>query len=189
MKTTLITICIAGLLSGCGVFENRARPEAFVFPEPSLGMGTIIISTGAAERCFNFSTNLGFFEAKSRYTSFSLKASLSVDSFVHKSDFVDHHGFLHVISLPAGAYYMAPSLVNPGYEPKSIPRADFTINAGEVAYFGEYFMPSACSSSASSFFRDRSERDIPLLEKRNHSLAKAVNRKFIPVFTGFAVSR
>jgi hypothetical protein len=189
MKTILITLSIACLLSGCGVFENRTRPEAFIFPEPSLGMGTIIISTGAAERCFNFSTSLGFFEAKSRYASWFLKASISVDTYTLKSDFVDHHGFLHAISLPAGAYYMAPMLVNPGYEPKSIPRADFTINAGEVAYFGEYFMPSACSSSASSFFRDRGERDIPLLEKRNYSLAKTVNRKFIPVFTGFAVSR
>jgi hypothetical protein len=174
------------LLGGCAAFDNAKRPEAFKLPEAGSGMATIVISTGAPQKCMAHATDLRIFKADKTYGLYGSTDSLSIDNYSVKSDFSDHHGYLSIVKLPAGPYYFAPYLLQPFATATRVPKAEFTVQAGDVAYFGEYFLTAHCGLSSRGEFRDQAARDLPLLEARNPALAKAVNRKFIPAYTGLA---
>jgi hypothetical protein len=181
-----LVACAAVLLGGCASFDNAKRPEVFELPEAGSGFATIVLSTGSADKCVSHATNLRIYKASATYSLYSITESLAIDNYAIKSDFTDHHGYLHVVKLPAGSYYFATGLLQPFASPLHIPKTDFVIAAGDVAYFGEFYLTRACGLSTEGGFRDRSERDIPMLEARNPAIAKAINRKFIPKTTGVA---
>lgn len=113
---------------------------------------------------------------------------MSVDVYTLKSDFSDHQGNVHAIVLPAGHYYIAAWVANIYVRPIRVPKADFSVTAGEVVYLGEYFMPTACSFSATrSELRNKKDRDLQLANQKAPGLANFEVVTRIARFTGWAV--
>jgi hypothetical protein len=128
-------------------------------------------------------------EVGASYHGVSDVALLGVDNFSAKSDFDGHHGLLHVFTVPAGNYYLAPWLARPSANPIQIPKAEFSVASGEVVYLGEYFLTTACSLNTAATLRDRAERDLALLRQKNPQFVGVPITKRIAAFTGYAVQR
>jgi hypothetical protein len=173
------------IAAGCGSVENRSGAQKFVYTQEQEKGAVIVLSAGANEKCFSFATRLKLLRADAPYNGPAI-AFLPVDSYAVKSEFSDHQGYLHVLRLPPGSYYLAPYINNPALEMKEVPRADFSVSAGEVAYLGEYFLQRACGLSGSAVFRDQWERDMALLKARNPALAQAPIARRVLGFTGQA---
>ena len=188
MKRTLASLLASLVLAGCGSLNNKHAPEAL--PDTALagGNGVVILSTGAKETCVATSTFLKVKEADDSYWGGG-KAHLSVDGYAVKSDFADHPGHVHALSLPPGRYYLAPFIANPYVTAVRVPRYDFVVNANEVVYLGEYFMPVQCLWSTVGVFSDKAERDLQMVKARKPSLNLDSVRKSIAVPTGLAVGK
>ena len=182
---TLALLLAALSLTACGSMNNRFAPELLSDTMPD-GKGVVILSTGAKETCVSTATFLKVKEASQPYTGGEL-ALLGVDPYVLKSDFADHHGNIHALSLPAGRYYFAPWLANPYFKPIRLPRYDFLVNANEVVYLGEFFLTVQCGTSTQGAFSDKAERDLQMVKARKPSLNLDSVRKAIAVQTGLAV--
>jgi hypothetical protein len=110
-----------------------------------------------------------------------------VDAKPIRSDYTDHHGFLHAIALPAGHYYLSPWLAHPDMLPERIPKFEFSVSAGEVTYLGEFFLDYSCSSAIYGGFHDQSSRDLPMLKARRPDLDTSQIRVQLPTYGGLAV--
>jgi hypothetical protein len=178
----LATLSILLALAGCASSHKAQRPEAYVPPPPEANVATIVISTGASEKCISTASGLRIYAKGTALEGpYTAQEIVQIDHYLNDSEFTGHHGYLNVVSLPAGSYYFSLAMLNPYAILTTRQTAEFTVKAGEVAYFGEFFLTRfACSWGAEGEFRDRSDRDIPLLERRNPGVAKAINRKFIP---------
>jgi hypothetical protein len=174
---------LISFLAACASVENRTSAEKFTYSQNEKENAVIVLSVGAAEKCISFVTRLKLLASESPYNGPTL-AFLPVDSYVVKSEFSDHHGYLHVLRLKPGSYYFAPYINNPALDMKQVPRMDFRVAAGEVVYLGEYFMDRSCGLSDSGALRDRSERDLALLKSKNPALAQAQVEKRILHVTG-----
>lgn len=182
----IIGTVMSALLMGCGTLSNRYDPRKTSEPQISEKLGVIILSAGAPEKCIVTGTFLKVLPDTATYNSKWLEL-LPVDGYAIKSDFSDHHGFLHAVSLPPGKYYLAPWIANNYVSAVSVPKAEFSVAAGEVVYLGEYYMPVSCVLNPRSVFRDQQERDLALLARMNPALAKAKIVPRIPTFSGYAV--
>jgi hypothetical protein len=160
----------AALLSGCMTFQNLADPVKITEAQMSGKLGIIVLSTGAFQNCIATATYLKIMPSTASFSS-SSTASLFVDASTVKSDFTDHYGNLHAFAIPAGKYYIAPGIAN---NVIAIQRhkADFSVDAGETVYLGEYFMTRSCALETLAELRDMRVRDMALLALRNPNLAK-----------------
>ena len=183
---TCAVVLYLALLTGCGTLNNRNHPENISTTQVSSGSGIVILSAGAPEKCFSTSTFLKVLPAARSYFD-SEVALLSVDGYAVKSDFADHHGYLHAVPLAPGTYYLAAWIANPYVKPVHVPKAEFSVSAGEVIYLGEYYMSVSCVWNPQSQFRDQEKRDMALLAQMNPTLAKAHVVKRISAFSGYAV--
>lgn len=165
-KNSIIIVFLLLLLNGCASVENRTSAERFTFPEASSDDAIIILSVGAPKECISFVTHLRLLKAESPYDGKRI-ASLPVDSYVVKSEYSDHHGYLDVLRVSPGEYYFAPTIANPALKAKKISRADFSVSAGEIVYLGDFFLSQACGSSINGIFTDKFERDRKLLVGKN----------------------
>jgi hypothetical protein len=188
VKAFYLAVLVAAV-SGCGAIPNRYAPERLSLANQPKDVGTVILSAGAAERCAQAVTILKVKEASASYHSVSDVAMLSVDNYSVKSDFDGHHGLLHVFTVPAGSYYLAPWLARPFTKSIQIPKAEFSVASGEVVYLGEYFLTTACSWSTVAAFRDQAERDLALLRQKNPQFVGVPITKRIAAYTGYAVLR
>ncbi|RZZ86361.1 hypothetical protein [Pseudoxanthomonas winnipegensis] len=184
MKWTIVSMLV--LLTSCATLDNRYDPAKLSVGGVAPGSGVVVLSTGAQERCISASTFLKVAPAQSPYYVTGI-ALLPVDSYALKSDFPDHQGNVHALALPAGKYYLAPWVANPMLKAVKIPKAEFSVNAGEVVYLGEYFMPVACSWSTQSKFFNRFNRDIDLITAKNPSIDRSKVVVRIGGFTGLAI--
>jgi hypothetical protein len=188
VKAFYLVVLVAAV-AGCGAIPNRYAPERLSVANQPKDAGTVILSAGAAEHCSQAATFLRVKEAGASYHGVSDVAMLGVDASVAKSDFDGHHGLLHVFTVPAGSYYLAPWLARPSANPIQVPKAEFSVASGEVVYLGEYFLTTACSLSNAAAFRDQAERDLALLRQKNPQFVGVPITKRIAAFTGYAVKR
>jgi len=185
-KLMLIASALVLLLSGCGTMTNRYAPEKWTAAAPAEGTGLILFSTGAPERCTMAATFLKLLPEGKPY-HFAETALPSVDAYVLKSDFADHQGNLHLIPVPAGQYYFAPWTANPYLVPTKVPKASFSVAAGEIVYLGEYFMPVACSTTTLGRISDQKQRDLALLKSKNPNVDTTHVVTRLMVFNGEAM--
>jgi hypothetical protein len=147
----------AVLLSSCGTLNNNTGAELFPLASRNPNDAVVIFSAGAANSCMTKATTLTVFRKGSAYGSSAGAATMmmSVDFGGVRSDYEGHQGSLHVVSLPAGDYYLTPVLVT--MSPVRVRKADFSVQPGEVVYLGEYFMTVNCSRSTQSFATSSTE--------------------------------
>jgi len=182
-KSAVATVSTVFFLAACASFDNKTGAEKFSYSPSDKDMAVVVLSAGAADMCVSFATRLKLLAAGSPYGGSSL-AFLPVDSYVVKSEYADHHGYLHVLRLKPGRYYFAPYINNPSVRMTQVPRADFAVSAGEVVYLGEYYLRQHCGISNSGVFLDRSDRDLALLKSKNPALSQATIQKRILSVTG-----
>jgi hypothetical protein len=163
---------------------NRLAPEKLNLARVASDAGVLVVSTGAAERCISTATMLNLTPAGLPYAKGGI-VGINVDAYVIKSDFADHQGTLSVFELKPGNYQLYPSIMNPYVTPSKIPKAEFSIAAGEVLYIGEFFMPISCNWGNATEFRDQEVRDMKLLLERNPQFAEKPTTKRIAKFTGY----
>lgn len=188
MRNSQLMVVAALLLGGCGTMSNRYGVEKIQRFDSSHPNGLVVLSTGAPQPCISFASFLKLLPANEPYTATEI-AMPSVDAYVLKSDFPDHHGNLHAMLVPAGRYYFAPWLANGFYKATKIPKIEFTAEAGEIVYVGEYFMPVACATSTLGRISDQMERDVALLKSRNPHIDTSRLTKRIMRFSGYAIDR
>jgi hypothetical protein len=136
--------------------------------------------------CLEAGTELNVAPAGSGYRRHVL-FKINVDNFFVKSDYPDHQGSLSVFALKAGEYQLYPTVLRPFLTPKQVPKAEFTVVAGEVVYVGEYFMTVSCRWSDYQELRDEEPRDMALIEAKNPKLAAMPKAKRMAKFTGLIV--
>lgn len=177
-----ILAAMAMLLAGCGTMQNRYDPSTFAAAQVPADSAVVILSTGAPRRCTATATFLQVTPVLKANESSS--AVLGVDGSFFKSDFEDHHGLVNVFALRAGKYVITPIIANPYVEPTKVPRAEFSVEAGETVYLGEYFMPVSCSLRTWSRFDNKFDRDMTIVDKKNPELKLTDVVTRIPVFSG-----
>ncbi len=185
LKSFVAVAMSVSLLGGCAIYDNRTSADKFVYSQDESQTAVIILSAGAVQNCISASTRLKLLASTSLYNA-DVFAFLPVDGAAIKSEFSDHHGYLHVVRHNPGSYYFAPFIMNPYVMMTAASRADFSVSAGEVVYLGEYFLGQACGIQNSATFRDQSERDLALLKLKNPILASASIKKRLLKVTGQA---
>lgn len=177
-------VIAAGLmLNACAAFTNHNAPEKIGVAQAASN-GFVVLSTGAASRCFNVATQLNIAPVgHPRWQD--VVASVQVDNFSIKSDFGDHQGNVSVLSLPAGDYEIYPSVLNPLYVPERVSYAQFRVNAGEAVYIGEYYLTMACGTNTRAAFSNQAERDLGLVRQKNPSFAAVTFQTRIAHSSGY----
>ncbi|MFC4310527.1 hypothetical protein ACFPN2_15660 [Steroidobacter flavus] len=183
MNKMVAVVVLACTVAGCGTMNNRLAPEKLDPATLASGSAIVVLSTGAADRCIATATMLNLAPAGARYGKDGI-VGINVDAYVLKSDFPDHQGSLSAFTVQPGNYQLYPSVLNPYVSPKKVPKAEFSIAAGEVLYIGEFYMSFACSFENITEFRDQESRDLALLKTRNPSLAARPIVKRIAVMNG-----
>lgn len=173
-------------LAGCGALGNRLGPEKLSLADLPKDAAVVIISAGAAERCMQAATFLHVYPADKPFTLLTVITSFNVDGYAVQSDFPTHQGSLSVLQLKPGRYSLVPVMANPNVTPVKTPKADITLEPGEIVYLGEYWMSTACAFSTLSGFRNQEERDMALLKQKNPAFANVKITKRIARFTGYA---
>lgn len=169
------------LAAACGTMQSAYRPavlSADHLADPQ--RATVLLSTGAPEDCVSFSTFLYLIPNGSGYGRNAL-ALLPVDPYTVRSDFETHRGTVHAVSLAPGRYYFTPWLANGYFTTESAPRFDFTIQAGEILYVGEYYLPRRCAAGSYAEINDRWERDRAVIAAQNPNidLSRATTRLMV----------
>lgn len=184
MKPFRAVFLLASLaLAGCGTMSNRLAPEGVDVASVPPEAGIAVLSTGAPQKCVSTATFLNLQPRGGTYGRDNL-LGVAVDVYVIPSDFQEHYGFLHALVLKAGDYQLYPSIANPYVQAKRVPKAEFSVRAGEVVYLGEYFQPISCTLNPSSEVRDQETRDMALLAKKNPALAARPYEKRLLEFSG-----
>jgi hypothetical protein len=69
-----------------------------------------------------------------------------------KSHYASHYGFLNVVSIEHGNYYLSPVIkdrsVHYNYEVTEAVKYNFNVKPNEMVYIGEFFVYSPCSISS-----------------------------------------
>ncbi len=140
-------------------------------------MATVILASGAPGTCMHAPTFLMLYSAEPGATRKDMLMTIGLDNPYSVSEYSTHSGYLNVFKVKPGAYFLTTWTQHPFITQVQSPRADLSLSAGEVVYFGEFFLTSACGNSLE--IRDQEPRDMALLAKRNPALAKAVTGKRI----------
>ncbi|WP_428380970.1 hypothetical protein [Nevskia ramosa] len=177
---------LISLNSACGALPNRMGPERISEADISNGNAIVIVSAGAPSACTSTGTNLEFKSEGTRYTG-STVAYMPVDFSIVKSDFTDHHGFLHTFKLAPGNYYMTTSVANAYVKGIKVPKYDFSVSAGEIIYLGEYYMTVSCVWTPVASMRDQEQRDVAILKSKNPAFLNKKITKRIPLMSGYAI--
>jgi len=182
LRNILVALGIV-LLSGCGTMVNRASAEFIPTSEfSSIKNGIVLFSTGAPAHCMATATFVHIFDKNTKKMVDGIPP-ISVDVYVMKSEFTDHHGAVNALSLPAGTYYLSPKIVNPYVYAVKIPAFEFKVISGETTYLGEIFMTQSCALNTRFVIRDEYDRDLKLASSKNSAfLTKTpVKRLFQPI--------
>lgn len=179
----LLPLAILLILNGCGTLKSAYAPEKLAAATPPAGSGLIVFSTGAARKCVSEYTFLKLLPEGASDRDKEI-ARTSVDAWAVKSDFDDHQGNLHVIAIPAGSYYFAPSVASTVIRTVLQPKAVFSVAAGETVYLGEYYMLEACTLSALYDVRDQMPRDMALLKSKDPRFDTSKVTKRLMVLSG-----
>jgi hypothetical protein len=187
MKHVFGLMSLALVSGACATFNNALGPERVDPATVSSDAGVVVLSAGAAARCISAVTQLNLAPAGNPYGKGGIHA-INVDNYTVKSDFPTHQGNLSVFVLKAGSYQLYPSMLNPYFQPTQVPKAEFSVGAGEVVYLGEYFMAVACEFRQTvSTFRDQEARDIALLRQKNPRFGDRPVTKRLASFTGYVL--
>ena len=187
LLTLIVSVLPAVFLNGCSVLPNKNAPENIVVNEVKQDFGLIVISTGADTGCFSEASWLKVIPSDKTYSD--EEALIDVDSALFESDFTTHQGFLNVVSLKAGNYYLANQIANPYVEAKKVPKFSFTVTPSKVTYLGEYYLTVSCSNSfVIGEFRNMYDRDIKLLKIGNLEVSEMEIDIDIPQFSGYAIN-
>lgn len=181
-RKALLIAASAIALSGCGTINNRFSPDKLAVESiNSKSLGTVVVSTGAQERCISFATFVTVFPMGSDRAVDPI-VNLGMDVYVHPSDFKSHHGLVNAFALPAGAYRLVPSMANPYFTGKVIPTFNFEVRANETSYIGELFMDRACGTNGAFSIHDSFARDWPMVTAKNPKLLERepVRRLMVP---------
>jgi hypothetical protein len=182
----LILLC-AALVGGCGALGNRLGPEKLSVAEVPADAAVVILSAGAPENCMQAATFLHIYPADVVFSLRTVITSFNVDGYAVQSDFPTHQGSLSVLQLKPGTYALVPVTASPNVKAVKVPKAEFSIAAGEYLYLGEFWMPRACALQTTMVFRDQEERDMALLKQKNPAFANVKITKRIARFTGYAL--
>jgi hypothetical protein len=174
LNTHLMLAALVSALTGCGTMDNRAGADRVTQDALSSDhLGVIILSTGARAHCISEATFIRIVDEPSGKIVASAPP-IAADAYVHKSEFSDHHGTVNAVALPAGNYYLSPSISNPFVVAIKVPNFRFEVRPGETTYVGELFMPQSCGMNTSFTVRDEYERDMRVAIARNSSFGKRV---------------
>ena len=184
--SVLIVFC-AALLGGCAVLGNRLGPEKVSVAQVPADAAVVILSAGAPDKCTQAATFLRIYPADAAYTLLTVITSFNVDGSVVQSDFPTHQGSLSVLQLKPGTYALVPGTASPNVKPVKVPKAEFSIAAGEYLYLGEFWMTQSCALNTRMQFRDQEARDMALLKEKNPAFANVKITKRIARFTGYAM--
>ena len=169
---TILTLLTFVLLAGCGTMKNRASVEFVPVSEfSSTSNGVVVFSTGAPDHCISTATFVQVFDKNTKKSVAGVPA-VSVDVYVMKSEFSDHHGAVNALTLPAGQYYMSPVIANPYVTAVKTPAFGFDVVAGETTYLGELFMTRSCALNTRFVVRDEYVRDMRLASEKNSAFSK-----------------
>jgi hypothetical protein len=187
MNRFLLPALLASLasLGGCASLDYKLAPENADASALARGSAIVIASGGAPQQCISAATGMTVAPAGSHFGKDGV-IGFNVDSYVFKSDFTDHYGTLSVFQIEPGAYEVYPYTQNPMLMQTRIPKAQFTVAAGEMVYIGEFFAVSGCGPGESRVqVRDEEARDTSLLRSRNPGFRDIGITKRIAVFDGY----
>jgi hypothetical protein len=162
-------VMAGALLAACQTFSSAPKPNP-LDPSQLRGspdQGVIVFSTGASAPCAPSKVYLGIFPATDPVEGAGpIVAVANVSASEIASDFPNHPGNLHALSLAPGSYYLASEDASDQSWRQVTPKLPFDVTAGEIVYLGEYFAVDPCSNR-SPVIRDQSARDFGLLHERN----------------------
>jgi hypothetical protein len=139
-RAILLATSLPVLLGGCGSLFDKPpsdQPGAAKFSNEN---GIIILSTGADNSCTSGSQllELQIVSDDPSHGVFRFVKAMNVDNYLVRSDFTDHPGNLHAVSLKPGRYHISPHFLMASQ--RELPYYNFTVAAGEVVYMGEYWL-------------------------------------------------
>ena len=164
----VIALSATVLAAGCASVSTSVRaltPAQLADP----ARGTIVVSTGAAERCTASGAWAPIYDAATH----KLAAGSPVVPIDEQSDsdYADHYGTLSALSLPAGRYLMTVESTNPGYFDIDVPTFAFEVVAGQTRYLGSLLRATPCGKAANFVLLDRYDADVALATHLNAALA------------------
>lgn len=183
MKKLLLISLI--FLHGCAMMSNRTHPQNLNLNDLPTQSSIIVLSTWAPETCTSTSTFLKVMPVTEKYNG-SEVALLNIDNSYVKSDFPNNAGHIHALAIPAGDYYLTPMIANPYVKAQKMPKADFSIKAGEIVYLGEYHMHNSCALSFTASFNDEYQRDMTMLTERNAQFKNVTVESHVVTYSGYA---
>jgi hypothetical protein len=176
MKESACFATLAAVLAACSTVptETYTSPGRLdVAAAQRAGDSIVVFSTGAPFPCRPTAADL-MIKRRSGGGSTLRIPPISVDSFVDKCDFNDHHGFVHAIRLKPGTYEFGLWVMNISVSSPNKPLVSFEVRPGEVAYIGEFFLSSSCSLGPVVYdIRQSSARDLPLISAKNPLIDEA----------------
>lgn len=158
-------------LAACAVYKNENGAERIAYVPGDTSSGIAILSTGAPHSCAMGGSALRLM--RRGFDEVFTPPYLPVDDPAVRSDYTDHFGFLYVLRLPPGKYFLISRPLDSSLTSTRSDRFDFSIAAGEIAYLGEFHTDSPCDSLSQGRFTDRWERDAALLATKNPALSHA----------------
>ena len=159
----------SALAAGCSSVSTSVRaltPAQFADPQ----RGTIIVSTGAAERCTGAGAAWAPIYDAATHKLAAGSPVLPIDER-SDSDYADHYGTLSALSLPSGHYVLTVEATNPGYFNIDVPTFAFEVVAGQARYLGSLLRATPCGKVAKFAVLDRYDADVGLATRLNAALA------------------
>ena len=178
IKPLLLSLIV--FLTGC--FSHEIR-HGLTPDQVKENNSIVILSTGAKETSFSHPTMLFI----RRIEDGKLAGAVDVNTWTTKSNFPDHHGFLHILPFEPGKYFFTLKSLHPGrlYEEASSVIC-FEVRENEVVYVGEVFWEYfgkdflAISGYAQIVINDQFDRDVGIFLEKNPSFKLEDIRKRIP---------
>jgi hypothetical protein len=159
----------SALATGCAGVSTSVReltPAQLADPQ----RGTIIVSTGAVERCTGAGAAWAPIYDAATHKLAAGSPVVPVDER-SDSDYADHYGTLSALSLPAGRYVMSVEAANPAYVDIDVPTFAFEVVAGHARYLGSLLRATPCGKAANFAVLDRYDADVGLAARLNAALA------------------
>ena len=169
-------------LGGCAAMDWGSRLAKFNYTPEDKKDAVVLIAGGSRDYCGPNPTSIRIL-ADGDHSPLNTKGIMGFNSALDTSMYKDHQGVLMAMRLEPGRYYAFPFPLNGTLRVVAVPRADFTVAAGEVVYLGEIYLEAGCNLDNVISFRDEFDRDMAVLKAQNPTLAQTPIQKRILVVT------
>ena len=189
VRVSALLIGFLVFLYGCA--HHHKIPQGLTPEHINQNNSIVILSTGAKESSFSYSTGL----LLRRMEDGKFVRMLPLSSWAVKSHFSDHHGFVSVLTLKPGRYFFTLEALHPySWYEKPSSTISFEVRENEILYIGEFFwefvqkplaerLAGGGSGYAQLAVNDKFERDIEIFLNNNSSFKMEDIKKRIPGYT------